>query len=354
MWANLIAFACLLGAFATFALALRSERRRRLVRDLPTVPTTAVFIGMVQVEGTAECVAPLSSHVAGRPCVAYAWSVEERWTRQVREWQTDANGKRVEVTRTETGWTPVAGGGARRPFHVRDDAGAIRVDPDGADVQMHGFLSVTCGPHDPHYAFGGSYSVPDSDFIRRVSEEGVALHAPVTVIGHARERTDLIAPETATAFNSLRALRQMVLRGAANVDVQLQRRRDLLPSLATLVTAYAEHERDLHARLAAARAAATRGDEASRRALAPAILALAERYPALQAEASFADLRRQLVEVEQRIALARAYYVDVATAYDTRLAILPDRLIARLAGLRREHAEVDADFERVVERVTFA
>jgi hypothetical protein len=65
-------------------------------------------------------------------------------------------------------------------------------------------------------------------------------------------------------------------------------------------------------------------------------------------------LHRELVETEQRIALARTYYNDIATHYATRLEIVPDRFVARLRGLRPEPLLAAADFERAPVEVKFA
>jgi hypothetical protein len=57
--------------------AMRSGRRQPLVDNLPTSKTTGVFIGLVELNGTAETEVPLTSHLAGVPCVHHAWTVQE-------------------------------------------------------------------------------------------------------------------------------------------------------------------------------------------------------------------------------------------------------------------------------------
>ena len=66
-------------AFALLAIwgSLRFVRRRRLISDIPTSKAEGVFIGFVELKGTAESGRPLTSWLAGEPCVHYAWSVEE-------------------------------------------------------------------------------------------------------------------------------------------------------------------------------------------------------------------------------------------------------------------------------------
>src|SRR6266699_565709 len=71
--------------------ALRSGKRKRLVDNLPTSKTTGVFIGLVELKGTAESAQPLTSYLAGQPCVQYQWRIEEHWSRAVTETYTDSD-----------------------------------------------------------------------------------------------------------------------------------------------------------------------------------------------------------------------------------------------------------------------
>ncbi len=63
--------------------------------------------------------------------------------------------------------------------------------------------------------------------------------------------------------------------------------------------------------------------------------AIAERYPDLKANATFGTLEKNLIDTEQRIALARGYFNDIATHYNTRLEFVPERFVARLARCSR-------------------
>ncbi len=70
----------LLGWLA-LAGVFRAGRQRRLVDNLPTSKTTGVFIGLVELKGTAESAQPLTSYLAGRPCVSYTYSpFDENWS----------------------------------------------------------------------------------------------------------------------------------------------------------------------------------------------------------------------------------------------------------------------------------
>src|SRR5882724_5081593 len=97
---GVLAFVCLL-------FALRDGKRQRLVDNLPTSKTTGVFIGLVELKGTAESGQPLTSYLAEQLCVHYGYSIEEAWSRTVVETYTDSEGKTQTRTRTESGWTTV-------------------------------------------------------------------------------------------------------------------------------------------------------------------------------------------------------------------------------------------------------
>ena len=116
-------------AFLCLYAALRANRRRRWVDDTPTSKTTGVFIGLVEVKGTAEVERPVISYLAGRSCVQYSWSVEEHWSRTVTETYRDSDGKMKTRTRHESGWTNVAGGGEQIAFYLKDDLGIVQEEP---------------------------------------------------------------------------------------------------------------------------------------------------------------------------------------------------------------------------------
>jgi hypothetical protein len=141
------------GALALLLLyfSVAADRRRRLLHDLPTSKTTGVFIGLVELQGTAEAERPLTSFLANQACVYFQWSVEEAWSRTITETYTDSDGKTQTRTRTESGWTTVAEGGEAIPFYLQDDCGIIRVQPDRASIEAETAFDETCTPADPLY-----------------------------------------------------------------------------------------------------------------------------------------------------------------------------------------------------------
>jgi hypothetical protein len=89
----------------------RANRRRRLLTALPTSLVQGVFIGLVELKGTAESESPHISFLSEKKCVLYSWSISESWQREVEETYTDSDGKTQRRTRTESGSTTVASGG---------------------------------------------------------------------------------------------------------------------------------------------------------------------------------------------------------------------------------------------------
>ena len=79
-----------------------------------------------------------------------------------------------------------------------------------------------------------------------------------------------------------------------------------------------------------------------------------EAYPELTAQPLFLELQKSLVDTEHRIALARGYFNEIATYYNTRLEVIPDRFVAALGGLQPQPLMLANDFEREPVAVNFA
>lgn len=161
-------------------------------------------------------------------------------------------------------------------------------------------------------------------------------------------------------FNRLTHLRQLSGNAWADIDVQLKRRHDLIPSVVAVVKGHAGYEREtLEALvLARGRALAAPGPAARFREENPVegslrrIFAVAEAYPDLQAAASFAGLQRTLTDVEDHLQNARRYYNAVVRDLNTAMGQFPANLVAGLLGFRPgEFFGLDDDAERAVPRV---
>jgi hypothetical protein len=159
-------------------------------------------------------------------------------------------------------------------------------------------------------------------------------------------------------YNSLINLRNRMKQGWSQVDVQLKRRHDLIPNLVKAVEGYRDYESETQRVITELRGQAEATPPGVSgpdfKGMAPMLRAVIERYPELKASESFLKLQRALEDTEQRIALARDYFNDIATFYNTRLEIVPDRFAAGLARLRPATLMSATDFERAPVQVKLA
>jgi len=153
-----------------------------------------------------------------------------------------------------------------------------------------------------------------------------------------------------TVFNSLVNLQQRVKQGWSQVDIQLKRRNDLIPNLVQVVEGYAAHEQGLQelvTKLRGQLSATPPGVEGPDYAgFMPTFRVVVENYPDLKASELFLKLQNELTDTEQRIALARDYYNQIVTFYNTRLEVVPDTFLAKMMGLKAATLMEAADFER--------
>jgi len=153
-------------------------------------------------------------------------------------------------------------------------------------------------------------------------------------------------------YNRLVRLRNQVWTAWADIDVQLLRRHDLVPSLVTAVQAYAGHEQtvltavtELRAQAVSAQAPGQLG--AIETALEQGIgrlLALQKAYPDLKASQNFAQLQRDLVDVEEQLQYSRRFYNGSVRDLNDAVQRFPDLLVARAAGFdEAEFFQADED-----------
>ena len=142
------------------------------------------------------------------------------------------------------------------------------------------------------------------------------------------------------AFNRLVRLRNQVRTAWADVDVQLIRRHDLVPSLVTAVKTYAGHEQavlaavtELRGQAMAAQAPGKLGElESALQQGIGRLIALKEAYPDLKANENFAQLQRDLVQVEEQLQYARRFYNGAVRDFNDTVQRVPDLLVARSYG----------------------
>ena len=142
------------------------------------------------------------------------------------------------------------------------------------------------------------------------------------------------------AFNRLVRLRNQVRTAWADVDVQLLRRHDLVPSLVTTVKTYADHEQavlaavtELRGQAMAAQAPGKLGElESALQQGIGRLIALKEAYPDLKANENFAQLQRDLVQAEEQLQYARRFYNGAVRDLNDTVQRVPDLLVARSFG----------------------
>lgn len=157
----------------------------------------------------------------------------------------------------------------------------------------------------------------------------------------------------AFAYNRLIRLRNQVAAAWSDIDVQLQRRFDLIPNLLKVVQGYCQHERETLSEVAARwqshRPAGEQRQEQENRlgqALG-SLFAVAEDYPQLWANEQFQGLHQALIDVEDYLQYARRYYNGSVRDFNNQLESFPDILITRLFSFQ---ARSFFEIERAVHR----
>ena len=154
-------------------------------------------------------------------------------------------------------------------------------------------------------------------------------------------------------YNKFIKLNNRVENAWAQVNVQLQRRYDLIPNLVETVKGYAAHESEVLANVTAARTAAmnasTPAEQIERNneltEAMKSLFAVAENYPQLRANENFLQLQDQLADCENRIGHMRQSFNDTVMKYNTAIATFPAVLVAarfRFTGYELYASEPEA------------
>ncbi len=161
-------------------------------------------------------------------------------------------------------------------------------------------------------------------------------------------------------YNRLVTFRNRVREGWSGVEVQLKRRHDLIPRLVEVVSAYRHHEREtlegvMEKRGQALSANGAREAAGAERNLTEGlgkIIAVAEAYPDLKADAGFRDLMKELVATEDGLQYARRYYNGAVREMNNAVETFPSNLAAGMFGFTAgDFFEVENAAERETPRV---
>ncbi|NLG10344.1 MAG: LemA family protein [Coriobacteriaceae bacterium] len=144
-------------------------------------------------------------------------------------------------------------------------------------------------------------------------------------------------------YNNFVQLRNRVDNAWAQIEVQLQRRFDLIPNLIETVKGYAAHERGTFERVVEARNAAASATTVEQRVEAEnqitaalrQLFALAEAYPDLKANTNFLDLQAQLKDTEDKISYMRQSYNDTVMNFNNAIQTFPGVLFAGMFGFAK-------------------
>jgi len=163
-------------------------------------------------------------------------------------------------------------------------------------------------------------------------------------------------------YNYLIRLRTMLEEAWSGIDVQLQKRYDLIPNIVKVVQGYAAHEKNLFESITRLR---SKGMEATNvydqetaevglsKALG-SLFVVVENYPELKANQNFLELQKELSLVENDLQRARRYYNGSVRNYNILIEQFPSKIVAYAANHRqREFFDIKNETERAVPDVNF-
>ena len=181
----------------------------------------------------------------------------------------------------------------------------------------------------------------------------------------------LLALSYGGIYNSLVKSEEKVSEAWAQVENVYQRRADLIPNLVETVKGYAGHERETLEQVIQARSKISQINfaknpfndpntltqfEQAQQMLSSSLsrlLVVVEQYPELKANQNFLELQSQLEGTENRIAVERRRFNEVAREFNTRLRTFPANIVARLTGFQRKSYFAADEGARVAPKVKF-
>lgn len=139
-------------------------------------------------------------------------------------------------------------------------------------------------------------------------------------------------------YNGLVQAKMKTENAWSQIEVQLQRRFDLIPNLVEAVKGYMQHESEVLTKVTELRtswaSASTVGEKAELdnqlSGALKTIMAVSENYPDLKANQNFSRLQEELRNTENKISYSRQFYNDTVTRYNTKLELFPSNIIASM------------------------
>ena len=139
-------------------------------------------------------------------------------------------------------------------------------------------------------------------------------------------------------YNGLVSARVKVDNAWSQIDVQLQRRFDLIPNFVETVKGYAAHESETFEKITKLRTSWASAETVAEKAeldnqlsgALKTIMAVSENYPDLKANQNFSELSEELRNTENKISFSRQFYNDSVTMYNQKLQLFPSNIIANM------------------------
>ena len=163
-------------------------------------------------------------------------------------------------------------------------------------------------------------------------------------------------------YNGLVRAKLKVDNAWSQIDVQLQRRFDLIPNFIETVKGYMAHEKEVLEKVTELRTSWSKTESVSDKAKLDGelsnslktIMAISENYPDLKANQNFSELSEELRNTENKIAFSRQFYNDSVTMYNTKIATFPSNIIAGMFNFTsRDLFEAESDEARKNVKVDF-
>ncbi|MDD5459921.1 MAG: LemA family protein [Phycisphaerae bacterium] len=163
-------------------------------------------------------------------------------------------------------------------------------------------------------------------------------------------------------YNSLIGLRNQVDNSWSQIDVQLKRRRDLIPNLVETAKGYMQHERGTLEAVTDARARAMGAKSVTDTAQAEGqvsealskFMLVVENYPDLKANQNFLAVQEELASTENKIAFSRQNYNDQVLFFNNKIQMFPSNMVAGAFNFgKRDFFQVENAAEREVPKVSF-
>jgi LemA protein len=171
-------------------------------------------------------------------------------------------------------------------------------------------------------------------------QRGVAIRLTIVLVGIMFVIVGLVGMAI-PVYNRLVEGRNRCQMGMSNIDVLLKRRHDLIDNLVTIAERYAKHENATLTSVAAYRGRGTPVTMSEKtteleKTFAPSFVAIAEAYPELRADQTFARLFEELRDTEDKIAAARVEYNNAVLSQNNRIGSFPDMILARCCHFREQ------------------